>query len=256
MGKQAFVFNAVIITLLGMCIGSFLNVVIYRLPRGESILWGRSRCPACGHGLAWYDLLPVVSFILLRGRCRTCGARISWLYPGVELLTGLLFLVLFWRFGVTAALTKYLFLSAVLIAATFIDLQHYLIPDSLVITALVGGIVLGTATGDVGAISALVGAAASGGFLFLVAVLSGGGMGGGDIKLAFVTGLFLGWPLAQLGLFIGICLGGVLAVVLLAFRIKGRKDPIPFGPFIALGSIIALLWGNGIIGWYFRFFSG
>lgn len=256
MGKQAFVFNAVIITLLGMCIGSFLNVVIYRLPRGESILWGRSRCPACGHVLAWYDLLPVVSFILLRGRCRTCGARISWLYPGVELLTGLLFSVLFWRFGVTAALAKYLFLSAVLIAATFIDLQHYLIPNSLVITALLGGIVLGVAAGDVGAFSALVGAAATGGFLFLIAVLSGGGMGGGDIKLAFATGLFLGWPLAPLGLFIGICLGGLLAVVLLAFRIKGRKDPIPFGPFIALGSIIALLWGNGIIGWYFRFFSG
>jgi len=206
--------------------------------------------------LAWYDLLPLASFILLRGRCRTCGARISWLYPGVELLTGLLFLVLFWRFGVTVALAKYLFLSAVLITATFIDLQHYLIPDSLVITALLGGIVLGTAVADVSLVSALVGAAVTGGFLFLVAVLSGGGMGGGDIKLAFVTGLFLGWPLAPLGLFIGICLGGLLAVVLLAFRIKGRKDPIPFGPFIALGSIIALLWGNGIIGRYFHFFSG
>lgn len=254
MEKGVFVFCAVFITIFGMCAGSFLNVVIYRLPRGESILWGRSRCPACGHTLAWYDLIPVLSFVFLRGRCRNCGARISWVYPVVELLTGILFLLIFCRFGLTLALAKYLFLACVLVAAAFIDLQHYIIPDTLVLAGLAGCLVLGALARDVGVLSALSGAAACGGFLLLVALLSGGGMGGGDVKLAFVSGLFLGWPLAPLGLFLGICLGGALALTLLALHIKGRKDPLPFGPFISLGFLIALLWGDLILSAYFNFF--
>ncbi|MGB9792914.1 MAG: prepilin peptidase [Thermacetogeniaceae bacterium] len=252
MEKGAFVFCAIFMTIIGMCIGSFLNVVIYRLPREESILWERSRCPACGHILAWCDLVPLLSYAFLRGKCRSCGAKMSWMYPVVELFTGLLFLLLFCRFGLTLVLAKYLFLSAVLVAAAFIDLQHYIIPDSLVIAGLAGGVVLGALARDAGIISALAGAAACGGFLLLVALLSGGGMGGGDVKLAFVAGLFLGWPLAPLGLFLGICLGGVLAIILLALHIKGRKDPLPFGPFIALGFLIALLWGDLILRSYFN----
>lgn len=253
MEKSVFVFCAVFITITGMCVGSFLNVVIYRLPKGESILWGRSHCPVCGHTLAWYDLIPVFSFAFLRGKCRSCGARISWVYPAVELLTGLLFLLLFCRFGLTLALVKYLFLAGILIAAAFIDLQHYIIPNFLVVAGLAGSVVFGVLARDVGVVSALAGAAACGGFLFLVALLSGGGMGGGDVKLAFVTGLYLGWPLAPLGLLLAICVGGVLAIVLLAFHIKGRKDPLPFGPFLALGFLIALLFGDLILGCYFNF---
>ncbi|NPV28511.1 MAG: prepilin peptidase [Firmicutes bacterium] len=239
-----------VLFLLGLFIGSFLNVVIYRMPRGESVVAGRSRCPACGQALAWYDLVPVLSYLALRGRCRYCRTPISPRYLLVELLTGAVFAALFYRFGPTPALAKYLFLGAVLIAATFIDLEHYLIPDRLVLAGLAGAAVLGFAAGDVGIWSALAGCAAGAGFLLLVVVISKGGMGGGDVKLAAVTGLFLGWPLGSLGIFLGACVGGLVAFFLLLFRIKGRKDPLPFGPFIALGSFLALLWGKEVISWY------
>lgn len=248
-------FFTVLAAVFGLFAGSFLNVLIYRLPRGEQVTGGRSRCPACAHALAWFDLAPVLSFIFLQGRCRHCLARISLRYPLVELLTGAVFAALLLRFGLTPALAKYLFLGAVLIAASLIDLEHYLIPDRLVLAGLFGGVVLGVLARDVGLLSALLGAAVGGGVLLLIAVLSGGGMGGGDIKLAAVTGLFLGWPLGPLGLFAGACLGGLLGVFLLVFKLKGRKDPLPFGPFIALGTLLSLLGGKEFLAWYAgRFF--
>ncbi|MEW6425811.1 MAG: prepilin peptidase [Bacillota bacterium] len=248
-------FFTVLAAVFGLFAGSFLNVLIYRLPRGEQLAGGRSRCPACGHALAWFDLVPVLSFLLLQGRCRHCLARISLRYPLVELLTGAVFATLFLRFGLTPALVKYLFLGAVLIAASFIDLEHYLIPDRLVLAGFLGGVVLGVLACDVGILSSLLGAAVSGGVLLLIAVFSRGGMGGGDIKLAAVTGLFLGWPLGPLGLFGGACLGGLAGILLLLFKLKGRKDPIPFGPFIALGSLLSLLWGREFLAWYFGHFG-
>lgn len=240
--------------LLGLFIGSFLNVVIHRLPRGETIIWGRSRCPTCGRVLAWYDLVPVASYLALRGKCRYCGAQISPRYPAVELLTGAVFAAHFYRFGMTPALVKYLFLGAVLIAAAFIDLEHYLIPDRLVLTGMAGAVVLGLAARDVGIWPALAGCAAGAGFLFAVVVFSKGGMGGGDVKLAAVAGLFLGWPLAALALFLAVVTGGLVAAVLLLFGAKGRKDAIPFGPFIAAGTLTAVLWGVRIIDWYRQVF--
>ncbi len=246
--------GVVLAALFGLIIGSFLNVVIYRMPRGESVVAGRSRCPACGRALAWYDLVPVLSYLALRGRCRYCRTPISPRYLLVELMTGAVFAALFYRFGPTPALAKYLFLGAVLIAATFIDLEHYLIPDRLVLAGLAGAVILGFAARDVGIWSALAGCAAGAGFLLLVVVISKGGMGGGDVKLAAVTGLFLGWPFGPLGIFLGACVGGLVAFFLLLFRIKGRKDPLPFGPFIALGSFLALLWGKEVISWYLGHF--
>jgi len=240
--------------LLGLFIGSFLNVAIYRLPRGETIILGRSHCPACGQALAWYDLVPVLSYFALRGRCRYCGTSISPRYPLVELLTGAVFAALFYRFGPTPVLAKYLFLGAVLIAAAFIDLEHYLIPDRLVLAGLAGAVILGFAARDVGIWSALAGCAAGAGFLSVIAVISKGGMGGGDVKLAAVTGLFLGWPLAALALFLAIVSGGLAAAIFLLLGIKGRKDPVPFAPFIAAGTLIAILWGAYIIGWYRQVF--
>jgi leader peptidase (prepilin peptidase)/N-methyltransferase len=245
-------FPLAVVFLTGLCIGSFLNVVIYRLPRRESFITGRSRCPLCGHTLAWYDLLPLLSFLFLLGRCRYCRAVISPRYPLIELLTGALFALLYLSFGLTAAFVKYAFFAAFLIIVSMIDLEHYIVPDRLVTAGLAGGILLGVFSKDRGLFSVLLGAGVAAGFLLLVALLSKGGMGGGDIKLAFVTGLFLGWPLGPLGIFLGSCLAGITGVFLLALRLKGRKDPIPFGPFIALGSLLSLLRGNELLAWYFR----
>lgn len=245
--SQFYAFNAVVIVVFGLCIGSFLNVVIYRLPAGESIVVGRSHCPACRRELAWYDLVPVISYLVLRARCRFCGVPIAARYPLVESLTGALFLVLYLHYGLGLVLLKYLFLAAILIAVAFIDIDHFIIPNSLVLAGAVFALGITFVVQDVSFTSALIGAATTGGFLFLVALCSRGGIGAGDIKLGLVTGLFLGWPLGLTGLFIGACLGGFLGIILLAVRVKSRKDPLPFGPFIALGTLIALLWGGQIL---------
>ena len=241
------------IFILGLCIGSFLNVVIYRLPGGESITLERSHCTSCGKRLRWYELIPLFSYLFLRGRCRTCHEPISLRYPIVELLTAITFALVFLQFGLTLELLKYLFLSALLVAISFIDLEYFIIPNSLIIIGLVGGVILNIAAQDVGFVSALAGLLVTSGFLLLIALASKGGMGGGDIKLVAVTGLFLGWPLGPFGLILGAVIGGMIAVVLLLFRIKGRKDPLPFGPFIALGTFISILYGSQIINWYLQY---
>jgi leader peptidase (prepilin peptidase)/N-methyltransferase len=245
--NQFLVFGAIVVSVLGFCIGSFLNVVIYRLPRGESIVTGRSHCTLCGKMIAWYDLFPLVSYLLLGGRCRNCKASISGRYPLVESLTGVLFLILYLHFGLRIVLVKSLFLASLLVAVSFIDIDHFFIPNRLVLAGVVCGVVFSLFVPDVSLWSALLGAASTAGFLLLVALLSRGGMGMGDIKLGLVTGLFLGWPLGLTGLLIGVCLGGFLGIILLASKIKSRKDPIPFGPFIALGTLIAMLWGAQIL---------
>jgi len=245
-----FGFWAIFITVFGACVGSFLNVVIFRFQTGESIAFGRSHCRECKHTLAWYDLIPIFSYLFLRGRCRYCHERISARYLIVELLTGVLFLLLLIRYGITWALVKYLLLAVILLAVTFIDLGTLLIPDRLIIIGLIGGIVFFFLDSDVNIISGLIGAGVGFGFLLLVAIVSRGGMGGGDIKLAGLTGLFLGWPLGPLGLFFGVCSGGIISIILLLFKIKGRKEMIPFGPFIVLGTLLALFCGNQLISWY------
>jgi leader peptidase (prepilin peptidase)/N-methyltransferase len=240
--------------LVGLFIGSFLNVVIHRLPRGESVVHGRSHCPACGYVLAWYDLVPVVSYLALRGRCRSCGTPIRVRYLLVELLTGAVFAALFYHFGPTPALVKYLFLAGVLLAAAFIDLEHYLIPNRLVLAGLAGAVILGFVARDVDLWSALAGGAAGAGFWAVVAVISKGGVGGGDVKLAGVAGFFVGWPSIALALFLTVAAGGLAAAVLLLLKIKGRKDPMPLAPFIAAGTLAAILWGPAAFGWYRQVF--
>jgi leader peptidase (prepilin peptidase)/N-methyltransferase len=245
--NQLLVFCAIVIGVLGLCIGSFINVVIYRVPRGESIVTGRSHCPHCARVIAWYDLAPLLSYLVLGGKCRSCRAAISGRYPLVELLTAVLFLIIYQHFGLQITLVKYLFLASLLVAVSFIDIDHFFIPNRLVLAGGVCGVVFCILTPDVSLWSALLGAVSTGGFLMLVALFSRGGMGTGDIKLGLVTGLFLGWPLGLTGLLIGVCLGGLSGIVLLVSKIKGRKDPIPFGPFIALGTLIAILWGAQIL---------
>lgn len=240
---------------LGLAAGSFLNVCIYRIPRGESISFPPSHCPGCKKNIKPYDLIPVISYLILKGKCRHCGEKISNRYPVVELLTGVCFLVLFIKFGLSFTLAKYLFLSLILIAVTFIDLEHYIIPNELVIAGLIGGTVLHPLAGDLTLLSSLYGILSTTGFLLFIYIISPvifkqEGLGGGDIKLSLVMGLFLGWPLSLLAVFLACCLAGTVGIGLVAFKKKSGKDPIPFGPFLAMGTFIGFMWGKDLINWY------
>ena len=244
--------------LLGLMVGSFLNVVIHRVPQHESVVAPRSHCPRCGTELANRDNVPVISWLLLRGRCRTCGASISVRYPLVEALTGILFAALALRFGLDPALPAFLVLAAFLVALSGIDLDTFLLPKRLVWPALGAGIVLlGVAAavdGDVrGAREAALGAAAAFAVLFVIHFVSPKGMGFGDVRLASVLGLHLGWielPMVPLGLFLSFLLAAVVGVALIVARKKGRKDKVPFGPFLAAGTMLAILVGGPILNLY------
>ena len=244
---------AVFVFFFGLLIGSFLNVCIWRLPREESIIRPGSHCPACSTVLGARDLVPVLSWLFLRGKCRFCGVKISARYPAVELLTGGLFLVTYLHYGLTPGLVAALVFSSFMVAITFIDLDHQIILDGMLALLAVCGLGLQLWTGSVGCVSMLIGAGVGGGLLLLLAILSRGGMGGGDVKFAAALGFWLGWPGILLGLFLGFVLGGLISVLLLVTRLRGRKDFIPFGPFIAIGAWIALLYGRRILDWYFGF---
>ncbi len=241
-----------LVIVFGLVIGSFLNVCIYRLPRGESIAAEPSHCPRCGHRLGPRDLVPVLSFLWLRGRCRYCGGRISPRYAVIELLTALLFMVVWLRFGWSAAFIKYSLLSALLLVVAAIDLEHQLIPNRLVLIALAWGLVWQTLQPELTWPTALAGTALGGGVLFLLALVSRGGMGGGDIKLMVVLGFILGPAPTILALFAAFLTGSVVGVGLLAAGKVRRRDPVPFGPFLVLGTYAAVLYGQEIIGWYLR----
>lgn len=252
-----------LMVILGLITGSFLNVVIHRLPRGEGVVLKPSHCPACGARLVWHELVPVVSYLVLRGRCRHCGERMSFRYPAVEVLTAALFVLVYLLLGrqaqgyglpaeanFTWVLAKSLVFTSGLICAAFIDIEHGLIPNRLVLALLIGALVLVPPAGDVGVTNAVLGALGAGGALLLLGWASRGGMGGGDIKLAAVAGLYLGWPAVMLGLFLAGAFGTVVGVALIVSGKKSRKDPIPFGPYLAAGFLIVLLCGDMIINWF------
>jgi len=237
--------------ILGLVTGSFFNVCIYRLPRKESVVFPPSRCPLCQTRLTPRDLVPLFSYLWLKGRCRYCQGRISWRYPAVELLTGLLFMMLYAHFGLNLLLVKYLILICFLMVISFIDLEYYLIPDRLILFMLGMGILLNFFTRELPISSILWGVLVPAGILFLLAVLSKGGMGGGDIKLAGAAGLFLGWPQSLLALFLACFLGGIFGLILLIFHLKKRKDPLPFAPFLSGGIILTVFFGQVFLIWYF-----
>ena len=236
--------------------GSFLNVVIARVPEGRSIVGPGSACPRCSTPIAWYDNVPLLSFALLRARCRKCGEPISWRYPVVELVTGLLFVLAMAERGLTIDLIPALLLVAGLVAITGIDLDHQLIPDVISIPGIVVGLAVSTLTGRPGWLDSLVGVVIGGGIFLLIIVASRGGMGGGDMKLGAMLGAFLGWKLVLVAILIAILAGGVFAIVVLLLRRKGRKDAVPFGPFLALGGVVSLFWGESLLAWYLGTFSG
>ena len=238
----------VLVALLGAVLGSFLNVVIYRLPRKQSLVVPRSRCPHCGTPIAAWDNIPIISFLILRGRCRACHKPISVRYPLVELAA---------TAGVTAAWTTAAsLLDAVagivfvllMLAIFFIDLEHQIVPNALSYPGLLLGLLLAIPQGRF--VDALFAAAGAGALFLLIAIISGGGMGGGDIKLAAMMGAFLGWPRIAVALLFAFVLGAGVGVLLIALRRRSRKDPIPFGPALAVGGVIALFWGRAIMLWY------
>lgn len=241
--------------LLGAVVGSFLNVVIVRLPRAESLVRPGSHCVACGKPIRWIDNIPVLSFLWLRGRCRHCAARISWRYPLVETTTALLFALAVCHLGRGLELIGAWLLLAALVAIAAIDLEHQVIPDAISLPAIAAGLALSFVTPSRSWIDSLLGIAVGGGMPFAVIVLSRGGMGGGDIRLGAVIGAFLGWQLAVLSLFMAVLLGGVAATALLIAGRKGRKDRIPFGPFLAWSGAMSLFWGDALLRWYWSGFA-
>ena len=251
-------FDGLFLFLLGLLVGSFLNVCIYRLPLGESVVCPPSNCPRCGAWLRPWDLIPVLSWLALKGRCRYCATPVSPRYAVVELLTGMFSLWAFWFFGWSTALIKALFLVSFLLVITFIDLEHQLILDKVLLWMIAAGaafvVYAGPATVDL--LWLLLAVGAGGGALLLVAVLSRGGMGGGDIKLMAVLGLWLGWPETGLALFLSFVLGKTAGLLLLASGRKQRQDPIPFAPYIAAAAWLAFLYGKGWISWYLGIFAG
>jgi len=249
---------------IGLIVGSFLNVCIYRIPRNESIVYPASHCTECGHNLAWFDLIPLFSYFLLRARCRSCGTTISVRYPLVELLNGIVFLLLYIEHGLTPVFVIYLVLMSILIVVFCIDLDHMIIPNKLVLFASVAAVLTvifnllapQAIYGDNKWWNPFLGALIGSGFLFLVAVLGSiifktdEAMGGGDIKLMLPIGLFLGWRLTILTLFMSVLIAGVVGIILLALKITSRKASIPFGPFIVISCFVSIMWGYNIINWY------
>jgi leader peptidase (prepilin peptidase)/N-methyltransferase len=246
--------TTVAIAALGLIVGSFLNVVIARLPQHRSLWMPGSACPTCGAAIAWHDNIPVLSYALLRGRCRACAGRISARYPLVEATTAALFLGALARFGLGPDFAIAAALLAALVAVTVIDLDHQIIPDVITLPGIVAGFLANVATGRLPWNESLLGIALGGGVFFAIILASGGGMGGGDMKLGAMLGAFLGWKLTLVALFCAVIVGGLLAVVVLASGRLGRKDPIPFGPFLAVGGAAALFWGERWLTWYLDVF--
>ncbi len=242
----------IIIFTFGIVFGSFLNVCISRIPAKESLL-PASHCPKCNGAIKPYDNIPVLSYLFLRGKCRHCNERISLLYPAVELLTGLVFLLLFYRYGLSLPFVEYAVLSCLLITMAFIDLKTQEIPDGLVLFGLIAGILFTFLFNFQSSIlSGLIGFVLGGGLFLLIAIASKGGMGGGDIKLMAVLGLWLGWQgILVISLF-SFLIGAVISVTLLLLKLKSRKDYIPFGPFIALAALLWMLFGNELLNWYMQ----
>jgi len=239
-----------LIFVLGLIFGSFFNVCIYRIPKNESILFPPSHCPNCGNRLKSIDLIPIFSFIFLRGKCRFCKGTISVRYPLVELLTGLLFLILFYKFGYSKEFLKYIVLSSLLIIISFIDLEHKLIPNILIFSGIIFSISYYALFGLDRLLDAFWGATIGSGFILLIIIFTKG-MGMGDFFLFLMIGSFLGLRLTLLTLFLSFLLGGIAGILLIILGLKSRRDYVPFAPFISLATLLSILFGNDILRWYF-----
>lgn len=250
------------IFIFGAIAGSFLNVCIYRVPRGESLVLPASHCPQCGAAVRAYDNIPILSYLILGGNCRACKARISPKYPAVEFISALLTLFLFLKFGFSLTFVFLFVLCAALIVITFIDLEHRIIPDVISIPGIALGFIFSFFIDDLSMLNrtlgwsnSLIGIIAGGGSLLAVAfvyqlITKKEGMGGGDIKLLAMMGAFLGWKSVPFIVFASSLLGSVIGITLMLVQKKDAKLAIPFGPFLALGAVIYIFFGKQLIQWY------
>ncbi|WP_342743107.1 prepilin peptidase [Domibacillus mangrovi] len=243
-----------LIFLYGLVFGSFYNVVGLRVPVGKSIVKPRSACSLCGHQLTAFDLIPVVSYIILKGKCRKCGARISPIYPLTELMTALLFLYAYLYFGLTMDFLLALLFISMLIVIVVSDLAYMLIPDKIVLFFFSLFLIVRMIHPLTSWWNSLLGAAAGFFLLLIIAIVSKGGMGGGDIKLFGVLGFMMGTKLVLLTFFLSCAFGAVIGLVLLIFGIVKRGKPMPFGPYIAMAAITVYFHGEGLLYWYLQFF--
>lgn len=246
---------AIFIFLIGTIIGSFLNVCIYRIPIGTSIAFPGSYCPKCSTPLRWYDLIPIISYLIQKGQCGYCGDIISPQYPIIELLNGIFYLILYNKFGLTIDTVFYGIIISILIIVSIIDLYHQIIPDSLNVLILIIAIIYKISNYTLYGINSniidhVLGLIISGSIFLIIAIISKGNMGGGDIKLIAVLGFILGVEKSLLSIFLSFISGAIISIFLLLFKIKSRKDAIPFGPFICVAFIITIIWGSGILDWY------
>ena len=249
---------AALLFLLGLLVGSFLNVCIYRLPRRESLNWPGSHCTSCDRPLSWYENIPLVSWLVLRGRCRTCHTPISPVYPIIEALTGLVFLTAFELYALTPLLAARLLFACAMIVLFVIDLQHRILPN--VIT--VPGVVVGFAVSlwlPPGWLSSSLGLLLGGGVLFLIGEVyyrTRGieGMGMGDVKMLAMIGAFLGWPLMLLTLILATFSGAIVGLAMIVSGRGGAKAALPFGTFLAVGALVSAVVGQPIVDWYLGFY--
>lgn len=267
----------------GTCVGSFLNVCICRIPHGESVVRPRSRCPRCGRGIAWYDNIPVLSYMLLRARCRHCDVRISPRYVIVEVLTGVLFLLVWFKYAWTGGprplglapvfdpwlVPVYWVLVSGLLVAAFVDCEHMIIPDRISLGGTLAGLVLspllpvmhGTGSWVEALVQAAIGAAAGAGSLYMVAVVGRAifrkdAMGLGDVKLLAAVGAFLGWPAVVFTIVASSALGSVVGIGLVMAKRKKMQSRIPFGPYLVAGTIVWMLWGPVLLDRYIVLVTG
>lgn len=244
---------------MGLIVGSFLNVCIYRLPRRQSLNWPGSRCTSCERALSWYENIPFVSWIVLRGRCRTCGAGISVMYPLVELVTGALFVAGYAIYGWTPLLAVRLAFACAMVVLFAVDLRHHILPNVITVPGIVIGLLVSLFLPTPGWRSSLIGLIAGGGVLFAIAEAyyrfrGVEGLGMGDVKMLSMIGAFLGWELMLVTLILASFAGSIIGVGVIAMGRGGMKAALPFGTFLAVGALIAAVAGDALVDWYIGFY--
>ena len=250
--------EAVLIFILGLIVGSFSNVCIYRIPKNESIVYPASHCPKCHSPIKPVDNIPLLSYILLKGRCRNCKSKISIQYPIVEFLSGLIYLIIYLTCGLSIQSLIYIILSSALIIIAFIDLNEQIVPWVISLPGIVLGFILSFFVPYISFVNSALGIVVGGGIILSIrlagsVIFKKEAMGMGDIELAAMIGAFLGWRYITISLFLGFFLGALAGIILIISKIRSKEDAVPFGPFIVMGSLITLLWGEKIISWYIGF---